>query len=58
MITTKTFPPSRFNSFVIQAYRLVLGRILPQSLLRDKIPTETDRKAVKGKFELEIVSHC
>jgi hypothetical protein len=58
MIKTKTFPPSRFNSFAIQAYRLILGRILPQSLLRDKIPTETDRKAVKGVFDLEVVSHC
>ncbi|WP_299080815.1 glycosyltransferase [uncultured Paraglaciecola sp.] len=58
MISTKTYPPSRFNSFAIQAYRLVLGRILPQSLWRDKIPKEADRKAVNGRFNLEIVSHC
>ena len=48
MIETKTFSPNVFNSFAIQAYRLVFGRILPQSLFRDKIPAETDRKAVKG----------
>jgi hypothetical protein len=58
MIETKTFSPNGFNSFAIQAYRLVFGRILPQSLFRDKIPAEADRKAVKGKFDLEIVSHC
>ena len=58
MIETKTFSPSSFNSLAIQAYRLVFGRILPQSLFRDKIPAEVDRKAVKGKFDLEIVSHC
>jgi hypothetical protein len=58
MIKTNTFPPSRFNSFAIQAYRLVFGRILPQSWFRDKIPAKADRKAVKGKFDLEIVSHC
>ena len=58
MIETKTFSPNVFNSFAIQAYRLVFGRILPQSLFRDKIPAEADRKAVKGKFDLEIVSHC
>ena len=27
-------------------------------MFRDKIPAEADRKAVKGKFDLEIVSHC
>lgn len=58
MKSTKTYPPSRFNSFAIQAYRLVLGRILPQSFLRDKIPAEEDRKAVSGMFDLEVVSHC
>ena len=58
MIETKTFSPNVFNSFAIQAYRLVFGRILPQSLFRDEIPAEADRKAVKGKFDLEIVSHC
>ena len=47
MIETKTFSPNVFNSFAIQAYRLVFGRILPQSLFRDKIPSEADRKAVK-----------
>ena len=58
MIETKTFPKNRFNSFAIQAYRLVFGRILPQSLFCDKIPAAADRKAVNGKFNLEIVSHC
>ncbi|GIS36378.1 MAG: hypothetical protein Ct9H90mP7_3860 [Candidatus Neomarinimicrobiota bacterium] len=29
-----------------------------KSLFREKIPAEVDRKAVKGKFDLEIVSHC
>jgi hypothetical protein len=58
MIKTKTFPPNRFNSFAIQAYRLVFGRILPQSLFRDEIPIKESRKAVKGMFDLEIVSHC
>jgi hypothetical protein len=58
MIETKTFSPNSFNSLAIQAYRLVFGRILPQSLFRDKIPATADRKAVKGKFNLEIVSHC
>ncbi len=50
MIETKTFSPNVFNSFAIQAYRLVFGRILPQSLFRDKIPAEADRKAVKGSL--------
>ena len=58
MIETKTFPPNSFNSLAIQAYRLVFGRILPQSLFRDKLPAEVDRKAVKGRLDLEIVSHC
>jgi hypothetical protein len=58
MIETKTFLPNHFNKFAIHAYRLVFGRILPQSLFREKIPNEVDRKAVKGEFDLEIVSHC
>ncbi|MFT6268760.1 MAG: hypothetical protein ACJAVV_001575 [Alphaproteobacteria bacterium] len=58
MKITKTYPESRFNRFAIQAYRLVFGRILPQSLLRDKIPPESERKAVDGMFNLEVVSHC
>lgn len=58
MKTTKTYPPNRFNAYAIQAYRLVFGRIIPAFLLRDKIPPEAQRKAVKGDFTLEIVSHC
>ena len=58
MKTTKTYPANWFNAFTIHAYRLVLGRVLPQSMMRDKIPHHTERKAVDGKFTLEIVSHC
>jgi hypothetical protein len=58
MKITKTYSANWFNRYAIQAYRLVFGRILPQSLLRNKIPAESQRKAVDGKFSLEIVSHC
>lgn len=58
MKITKTYSANWFNRFAIQAYRLFFGRILPASLLRDKIPPQTQRKAVNGKFNLEVVSHC
>jgi len=58
MKTTKTYSAHIFNTFFIQAYRLVFGRILPQRWLRAKIPSEAERKAVQGMINLEIVSHC
>jgi hypothetical protein len=58
MKETKTFPAHWFNSFAIQVYRLIIGRILPGSWFREKIPTISQRKAVNGPFNLEIVSHC
>lgn len=58
MKTTKTYSANRFSTLFIQAYRLVIGRILPQSWLRAPIPSEEQRKAVEGRFDLEIVSHC
>lgn len=58
MIKTKTYRPNRYNSYLIQIFRLVLRYIVPASLFRDKIPPSAKRKAVDGHFKLEVVSHC
>ena len=58
MKQTKTYSANRFNRYAIQAYRLFFGRVLPQGLLRDKIPAPTQRYAANGSFTLEVVSHC
>ncbi len=58
MIKTKTYRTNKYNSYLIQLFRLVIKHIVPASLFREKIPDSSQRKAVDGHFNLEIVSHC
>ncbi len=58
MIITKTYAPRWYNTYAIQFFRLCMKRILPRSWFREALPQRTQRKAVNGFFNLEIVSHC
>ena len=58
MITTTTHAPRWYNTYAIHFFRLVMTRILPPSWFREALPQKTERTAVDGFFQLEIVSHC
>jgi hypothetical protein len=58
MMQSKTYPPFRYDTVVIQLFRWFVKPLLPRSWFRDAIPDVNSRKAVSGKFDLEIVSHC
>lgn len=58
MKSTKSYPPSIFNRFAIQFFRVVIKNLLPRSWFRAKLPTQADRQAKTGHLNLEIVSHC
>ena len=58
MITTTTHAPRWYNTYAIHLFRLIMTRILPASWFRDALPQKTERTAVDGFFQLEIVSHC
>jgi hypothetical protein len=58
MRTTKTYAPRWYNTYAIHFFRLIVTKILPATWFRAKLPEKTDRNAVNGFFQLEIVSHC
>ena len=58
MQKTKTYPPFRYDTLVIQLFRWFVKRLLPRSWFRDAIPNVNARSVVSGEFDLEIVSHC
>ncbi len=58
MSMTKTYQPNKYNIFFIQLFRLVIKYILPARLFRDKLPSTSEKKAVDGHLNLEVVSHC
>jgi hypothetical protein len=58
MKETKTYPPLRFDTYAIQLFRFIVKPLLPRAWFRDAIPPVSERKAVSGLFDLEIVSHC
>lgn len=54
----KTYPPVKYDTYLIQLFRWFVKPLLPRSWFRDEIPAESEREAVSGEFDLEIVSHC
>jgi hypothetical protein len=58
MITTKTYPYSKFNKLSTHFFRLIVKNILPASLFRKDLPDISKRHQKTGLLSLEIVSHC
>ncbi|MEE4279264.1 MAG: glycosyltransferase family A protein [Halieaceae bacterium] len=58
MKITRTYPPRRYNQQAIQFFRLVTEKLVPPSWYRAAIPPKSERKALDGPLDLEVVSHC